>query len=51
VWVAWSTTPTIMKSPDLNMAWAMVWSTAAVRAYSVPIPMVATMRPSWLTVE
>ena len=51
VCTAWSTTPTIMNSPDLNRACAMVCSTAARIAYSVPTPMRATIRPSWLTVE
>ena len=49
--VVWSTTPTIMNSPDLNIAWAMVWIRAAAMPASVPVPIAATIRPSWLTVE
>ena len=44
-------TPTIMNNPDLNRACAMVCSTAAAIPASVPNPMLAVSRPSWLTVE
>ena len=47
----WSTTPTIMNSPDLNRAWAITCRVAAAIAASVPTPMTAVMSPSWETVE
>ena len=48
---SWSTTPTSMNSPDLNRACASVCSAAAASAACVPMPMVAMIQPSWLTVE
>ena len=44
-------TPMIMNREDLNSAWAAVWTMAAAMANGVPIPMVATIQPSWETVE
>ena len=43
--------PTSMKRPDLKQAWAMVCRRAAEIANSVPTPIVAVIRPNWLTVE
>ena len=51
VWARWSTTPTIMNSPDLKSACAMTWRTAATIAASVPTPIAAVMSPSRPTVE
>ena len=47
----WSMTPMIMNREDLNNACAAVCTTAAASATGVPTPMVATIQPSWETVE
>ena len=47
----WSTTPTSMNREDLKSACAAVCTIAAVMAKGVPTPMVATIQPSWETVE
>ena len=47
----WSMTPMIMNREDLNSACAAVCTTAAASATGVPTPMVATIQPSWETVE
>ena len=48
---SWSTMPISMNRALLNSACATVWTTAAVNAAGVPMPMTAVSRPSWLMVE
>ena len=48
--VAWSMTPTVRKSADLNSAWAMVIVRPAAASSWLPAPTSTMRKPSWLTV-
>ncbi len=49
--VSWSTTPVAMNSDALNVAWFIMWKTAATSASSVLMPSSSVMSPRWPIVE
>ena len=49
--VSWSMTPVAMKSDALNVAWFMMWNTAATAPKGLFRPSSSVMRPRWLMVE
>jgi hypothetical protein len=49
--VSWSMMPAAMNSDALNVAWLMMWNTAATAASGLLRPSSSVMRPRWLIVE
>ncbi len=49
--VSWSMTPAAMNSEALNVAWFIMWKTAATAASGLLSPSSSVIRPRWLIVE
>ena len=49
--VSWSTMPAAMNSDALNVAWFIMWNTAATSASGSFMPSSSVMSPRWLMVE
>ena len=49
--VSWSTMPAAMNSDALNVAWFIMWKTAATSASSLSRPSRSVISPRWLIVE
>jgi hypothetical protein len=49
--VSWSTMPAAMNSEALNVAWFIMWNTAATSASLSFMPSSSVMSPRWLIVE
>jgi hypothetical protein len=48
---SWSMTPAAMNSAALNVAWLMMWKTAATAASVLSSASSSVIRPRWLIVE
>ena len=49
--VSWSTIPAAMNSDALNVAWLIMWKTAATSASLLFMPSSKVIKPRWLIVE